>query len=185
MDVHHQQHARRSVGDLHFDWSPQVRREAHRDMAASYAPGQPKLAAQLREAFAQRDFVADFERRFSPLGLAANHLGDVTAAHWLSMWTVVHDAPFPSHAQVQRVREQLADSWDRISGIDDPHKRQLFAETMITEMVLALDELETRRAAGDRKGLDLIATRTAHAMRQKRGINLRAFKVTDAGLSAG
>ena len=187
MDVqqrNREQASRSAKKDLRFDWSPHVRREAHREMAASYAPGQPRLAAQLREAFAQRDFVADFERRFSVLGLEANHLGDVTAAHWLSMWTVVHDAAFPSAAQVQRVREQLADSWPRVAGIDDPRQRQLLSETMITELVLALDELEARRSAGDRKGLELVSTRTAQAMRQKRGINLRALAITDRGISA-
>lgn len=91
---------------LRIEWSPRGRRQAHQQIAASLAPGQPRRAAQLHQLLAQRDLVAEFEQCFGGYGLRLDSLDDVTTAHWLTMWTVVHDAPFPDAALVRTVREQ-------------------------------------------------------------------------------
>lgn len=174
------QKARRSADTLEIVYDPRWSVEARREIAASLAA--PGFAQDtLLQAMETRDYVAEFRTQFDPLGLDYRHLGAVTAAHWIGMWTIVHDAPMPDTELAEGALAQLSTSWKGTPAMRDARTRQVLAEWMIIESVIALEEQSKYRTANDREGLEMMANKVAENMKKKRSVNLRVMSLTDKG----
>ncbi|HNR90896.1 MAG TPA: hypothetical protein PKO41_00590 [Dokdonella sp.] len=161
--------------------SAEVRRELVDSLVARGGVGREQAEAEL----AARDVAADFERRFAPLGLDRRELPDVLAAQIIGMWSIVHDAAFPSADIARALSRQLASSLPGRAEAVDPRKRQLVGEALIHETVLALEARDAARAAGRRSELKQMAESAQRNMLNRQAINLRKTQLTPQGMRRG
>jgi len=138
---------------------------------------------QAERELAARDMRAEFAQAFAGLGLAADNLPDLLAAHLIAMWTVVHDAPLPRREVATGLAKQFAGLVGGTAQAADPAKRQLMGEALLYETVLSLEAQAMARAAGDKAKLKEMARSAQDNTLAQRGINLRKTRLTTTGMA--
>lgn len=166
---------------LDFESSPTVSALVRREFIDSLAKASRQPPAAIEQLIRGRDFISDFGQWMAPYDLNLNNLGDVVTGYWVSMWSIIHEAPLPPAGHVASAREQCRRMWHNNPVTRKPEARQQLAELMMYETVASLDQRRDAHEAGNTQALAALA-RHAHAnMRQQRGIDLGAMRLTQQG----
>jgi hypothetical protein len=149
-----------------------------KQVRAGLHEGLAKLAdtSAQQQLLAKIDFEAVFESAMQKHGLARGNMIDAMTGYWLTMWSIVHRAPFPDQEAVIGTRAQMALTAAQ-SGIAEVSSdaKQRESQKLIWQMVLAIS---AQRQRGDD------AKRLAAEMNQVaigQGLDLSRVTVTHAG----
>lgn len=140
-------------------------------------------AEQAERELNEIDIHAVFVRWFDDLGLAADNLPDLLAAHLIAMWCIVHDTMPPAREVASALSRQFAGMISASPQAADPSTRQLMGEALRYEAVLGLEAWRAARDAGAKAKLREMAESAQRNLLDQRGINLRKTRLTASGMT--
>ncbi|HEX7769245.1 MAG TPA: hypothetical protein VF422_04365 [Dokdonella sp.] len=175
--------ARAEAGELVVAFDPIVSRDVREDYIAAIERSSGAQAARGLERYYETHDVHDQLREaIGPYGLRGDDLGDVTTAWLVVMWMIANDAPLPTAAIVQGVRDQTRFALLARGGLpEDGAERQRQLEALAYQTVTLIRARESAQASGNQAFLDQLADSAQSTMRD-RHLDLRAMALTEDGL---
>jgi len=173
---------RADLSRLDFEFSPAISARVRHELLESLAKASRCTLQDVEAALGARDLHAEFASNFAPAGLRLSNLADVNAAYWGALWSVIHDAPALAADTLQALRGQLGRMWLANPVARRQDDRQAMAELMVYETVLALDQQRQAREQGP-AAVSALAAQAHLNMLKRRGVNLKAMKISPQGLS--
>lgn len=132
-----------------------------------------------QQLLANIDFEAVFDSAMKKHGLRSGNMIDAMTGYWLTMWSIVHRAPFPDRAAIDGTRAQMAVLATQ-SGIANVRSddRQRESQKLIWQTVLAMSA--QRKAGVDAAGLAAEMNKVAVSQ----GMDLARMAVSNEGFVA-
>ncbi|WP_191059991.1 DUF6683 family protein [Geminicoccus harenae] len=168
-------------GSLTFEAVPGVSDLVIRRFVDELSKDHPQLRAQVEEEFrsgALQDYFSELLDRY---GYEADHLADVSAAYYLSLWKIAHGREL-TPGQIAGVRRQmralLAEEPD-LMRLSDAQKQEI-SEIFALSASLSLQGYEQLVRSGDEETLANFR-RGVQATYAPQGPDLTALSVTDDG----
>jgi hypothetical protein len=169
--------------DLAFGDNAAVSARVRDELAQTLGGGDHARTQALRDALDARDFHAEFAEELGMLALDSHDLGDVMAAYWLVMWSLVHDVALPSAREAAPVRAQVARMIGSTPLVRAREQRQAMGEAMLSETMLTLEQERLARARGDQAQLKQMAETAQRNMLMRQALNLKKMRLTPLGLA--
>lgn len=141
------------------------------------------------EAFARRSAGADYRQRFARTlpgqGLSNDNLADVAAYHVAVNWALVHRAPMPQGRSLQALRDQMRGSFsdNGVLARLAPAQRQWVADDFLFRSLNLAEKVDAFARAPQPATQSQFAQAAREDIRRSLGIDLQAYRFTEAGLA--
>ncbi len=142
------------------------------------------LTRQIELSMQQRDVRSQFGEAISPYGLRPDNLADVCAAYYAAMWMTANRAPLPTRSQVQALSRQIDGAFLAGATQLDAAQRQQGAEEIMYKTVWLIHLRQEAQRLADQQAQQQLADVTWQAFKRDQALDLRATRLTDAGLVA-
>ncbi|MFC4256548.1 hypothetical protein GRI97_09530 [Altererythrobacter xixiisoli] len=130
--------AARTGIDPGYTVDPTIRRKVQQALIDSFARESEDAGEELAQVFARHDLIAMMDRAVAAMGLRSGDVIDAVTIYRLAMWGAAKGITTPQpQLSVTGLRAQTAAGFDLAgAGLDNPAKRQQFAETLLYQAVL-------------------------------------------------
>lgn len=173
-----------AVASTRYRGSPAVSARVRAQFADFVARADPANADRLRRTIAQQDLLGLWEKHVATDGLRRGDVADAMTAYWVQNWQIANKVPFASRAQVQAVRGQVARTLGAspaFAKMGDA-ERQAMAETFMLNFVAQGSAFSDAAARGDAAATARLSDAAAARFRKDMNLDLRALRLTGAGL---
>lgn len=174
-----------AAASTRYRGSPAVSAKVRAQFADFVARTDPANADRLRRTVAQQDLLGMWEKHVAVDGLRRGDVADAMTAYWVQNWQIANKVSFASRAQVQAVRGQVARALGAspaFARMGDA-ERQALAETFMFNFVAQGSAFSEAAARRDAAATARLSDAAAARFRKDMNLDLRALKLTGAGLT--